>query len=236
MDEPSVQVSLPVFPRSMRAASTLLGTLWLAEALLGRSGSTGGDPLGPFAWLALVPSRVAHGEVWRLLTHALLHDPQGFAPVLWTVLSLWFFGGPMEARWGTRKLFTAMVAATLAGALTVMLLGLLYVPFWAQRAYSPAAATAMLAGAWGMAQGTRPMSFLGLVKLTGRQFAALTAALLAVGFLVSRSPESVFSLVGLLLGAVLGNTRPAVPERSRRDSGPALRVIRGGASGSDLPN
>ena len=238
MNEPSVQIALPGFSRSMKTMSVLFVGVWLVEALVSRSAAPGTapDPMGPFTALVLVPSRVAHGEVWRLVTHALVHDPAGIQSVFWTVITLWFFGGAMESRWGLRRVLTAMLVASVVAALAVVAVGALFAPFWTQRAYSPVAATAMLAAAWGMTEGARPTSFLGIVSLTGRQFTAVFAVMLAVGFLVSRGPESVLALVGLLVGAVLGNVPVGRAPRARRESGPKLRVIKGGVDPRDLPN
>ncbi len=238
MNQPTVQIAVPTFSRSMKTLSALLVGLWLVEALVGRSGLTGStpDPMGPFAALALIPSRVAHGEVWRLITHPFVHDPSGIQSILWTVISLWFFGGTMESRWGLRRVLTAMAVASVVSGLVLVAVGALYTPFWTQRAYSPVAATALLTAAWGMTEGTRPTSFFGIVSLSGRQFTALFAVILAVGFLVSRSPESVLGLVGFLVGAALGNVPASRPPRERRESGPKLRVIKGGVDPRDLPN
>lgn len=57
-----------------------------------------------FRWLALYPSRVAHGEIWRLLTYV-------FAPVSLTALMglifsliwIWQFGSPIERAIGSRR-------------------------------------------------------------------------------------------------------------------------------------
>lgn len=238
MNEPTVQIALPAFSRSMKTLSVLLGGLWIVAALVSRAPDPGSapDPMGPFTALVLIPSRVAHGEVWRLVTHPLLHDPASIQSLIMTVLTLWFFGGAMEARWGLRRLLTTMAVASVVSALVVIAVGAVFTPFWTQRAYGPAAATAMLAAAWGMSEGSRPTSFMGVVTLTGRQFTALTAVLVGLGFFLARSPASVLALVGLLVGAVLGNVPVGRPPRARKDSGPKLRVIKGGVDPRDLPN
>lgn len=235
MSPPTVQIEVPSLTRAMKTLTVALVAVWLAQALVGSGGTN--DPMGPFAWLVMIPSRVARGEVWRLVTHALVHDPRGIQSVVMTGLSLWLFGGPMEGRWGRKKLAATMGGAVVAGALVLMALGAtLYAPYWTQRSYSPAAATSMLAGAWAMSQGRQPISLFGLVTLTGRQCAALFGAITAVFFLIERSPETVLSLTGYVAGVVLGNAPAARPPRKREDSGPKLRVIRGGVDPRDLPN
>lgn len=234
MTPPKVQIEVPAFTRAMKWLTAFFGAVWLTQALVGRGGSV--DPMGPFSWLVLIPSRVEHGEVWRLLTYALVHDPGGIQSILWTALTLWFFGGAMQARWGLRRLALYMAGAVVAGAAVFMVVGAAYVPFWTQRAWSPVAATAMLTGAWAMSQGSQPVSLFALLTLTGHQCAVLFGAIIAVGFFVTRSPESVLGLAGYFVGVVLGNAPAARPPRRRQDSGPKLRVIRGGVDPRDLPN
>lgn len=238
MNEPPIHLALPPFTRAMKALSVALAAVWLAEALVGSSTRAGvtADPMGPFSYLVLIPERVVHGEVWRLVTHPFVHDPTGVQSLLMTTLSLWFFGGPMEARWGRRRLFAAMAVTSVVAALALLGVSAFFTPFWTHRAYGPEAATSMLAAAWGMSEGRRPMSFLGLFNLTGRQFTALLAVMLGVGFVLARSPASVLALLGLLLGAVIGNVPAAPAPRPRRESGPKLRVIKGGVDPRDLPN
>ncbi|MDB4929146.1 MAG: hypothetical protein JWM10_1630 [Myxococcaceae bacterium] len=235
MNEPSVQIAVPAFSRAMKALSVLLVGVWLVEALVSRTPDAGAapDPMGPFTALVLVPSRVVHLEPWRLLTHGLVHDPAGVQSIAFTVIALWLFGSPMESRWGLRRTLVSMAVATVFSGLVVVAVGALFAPFWTQRAYGAVAATAMLTAAWGMTEGSRPTSFMGLVTLTGRQFTALFGGILALGFLAARSPGAVLSLAGFLAGVVLGNTRAP---RARRESGPKLRVIRGGVDPRDLPN
>ncbi len=238
MNEPNIQFALPNFSRSMKTLGVLFVGVWLVESLVNRSAAvdTTPDPLGPFTALVLIPSRVAHGEVWRLVTHPFVHDPAGVQSVFWTVITLWFFGGVMETRWGLRRVLTAMAVTSVVSALAVVVVGAIYTPFWTQRAYSPAAATTMLAAAWGMSEGTRATSFLGIVSLTGRQFTAIFGVMIAVGFFFSQSPGSVLALVGLLVGAVLGNGPARRASRPRTESAPKLRVIKGGIDSRDLPN
>ncbi len=234
MSSPNVKIELPPFSRSMKMLTAFFVAVWLIEALIGSGGSV--DPNGPFAALVLIPSRVAQGQVWRLVTHALLHDPQGIQGILWTALTLWFVGSPMELRWGLRRLAITMTVAVLIGAVVFMAVGAVYTPFWVQRAWSPAAASAMLGAAWCMSTGKQRVSFLTLGSLTGRQCAAFYGVFVGLSFLVYKSPESVLALAGYLVGVVAGNTRDPRPARARKDSGPKLRVIRGGVDPRDLPN
>src|SRR5574341_982124 len=41
--------------------------------------------------------------LWQLLTYLFLHDPYGFAHILFNMLALWMFGSDLERDWGTRR-------------------------------------------------------------------------------------------------------------------------------------
>ena len=47
---------------------------------------------------------VSNGQVWRLLTAPLLHDPRGVNHVLATVIGLYFLAPALESTWGTPRL------------------------------------------------------------------------------------------------------------------------------------
>jgi len=67
-------------------------------------------------WLQLVPNRVLHGEVWRLLTYAFVHDTYDFMHVAFNMLFLWWFGSDIETMHGSREFLTFyLVAAFLGG-------------------------------------------------------------------------------------------------------------------------
>jgi membrane associated rhomboid family serine protease len=68
--------------------------------------------------LALDPARIAHGEVWRLVTYIFL--PQSFN-LLWMLLALWFLwfvGDGLERAWGAFRLtlyfLVGMIGTTIA--------------------------------------------------------------------------------------------------------------------------
>jgi membrane associated rhomboid family serine protease len=40
---------------------------------------------------------------WQFVTYMFLHDPRGFAHILFNMLALWMFGTDLERSWGTRS-------------------------------------------------------------------------------------------------------------------------------------
>ncbi len=64
---------------------------------------------------------VMHGQVWRLLTYAFLHDPGSPWPILWNMLFLWWFGRELEDLYGPREFLTFYLGAVLLGGLAFVL-------------------------------------------------------------------------------------------------------------------
>ena len=63
----------------------------------------------------LTPARVAHGEIWQLLTYNFLN--LGLLDILFGALTLWFFGAMMEESFGSRWLYQLYLTAAIGGAL-----------------------------------------------------------------------------------------------------------------------
>ena len=84
---------------------------WLLSPLLGAAFAGG---------LIMDPERVLDGQVWRLITYALIMG--GTRGFLWTALAIFFFGPPVEERLGTRRMLTLYAGSLVAAAvlLTVM--------------------------------------------------------------------------------------------------------------------
>lgn len=104
MSRSQVSWNLPKPSKTLRWLMIALGLIWLTFALAINWG--GG---GQAVFLALAGDSVAvlHGEVWRLLTAALLHTPTGPGSVLHIAISLmllYFFGPALEDRWGPKRL------------------------------------------------------------------------------------------------------------------------------------
>jgi membrane associated rhomboid family serine protease len=66
--------------------------------------------------LVLDPSKVAHGEVWRLLTYAFLHSDHWWH-IVFNMLFLWWFGHEMEDLYGSREFLSFYLVAAVLGGL-----------------------------------------------------------------------------------------------------------------------
>jgi membrane associated rhomboid family serine protease len=64
---------------------------------------------------------IHHGQVWRLLTYAFLHDTSSLWHILFNMLFLWWFGSDVEDLYGPREFLAVyLVSAVLGGAAFVL--------------------------------------------------------------------------------------------------------------------
>ena len=80
------------------------------------------------ALLLNVNKVVFHGEVWRLLTYAFLHDPDSILHILFNMLLLWWFGSDMEDLYGPREFLAFYLVSAVCGGLAFCLAHLVGFP------------------------------------------------------------------------------------------------------------
>jgi membrane associated rhomboid family serine protease len=66
-------------------------------------------------WLQFVPGAVLY-RPWTLITYMFAHDPNGIGHLLFNMIGLFFFGPPLEARWGSREFMKYYLLCGLGGA------------------------------------------------------------------------------------------------------------------------
>ena len=67
------------------------------------------------ALLLNVDKVVFHGEIWRLLTYAFLHDTRDFLHILFNMLLLWWFGSDIEDMYGPREFLAFYLVSAVVG-------------------------------------------------------------------------------------------------------------------------
>ncbi|MCA9622933.1 MAG: rhomboid family intramembrane serine protease [Myxococcales bacterium] len=87
-----------------------LFVIWLLLAL-GVNWGGGPGTREVMGWLVGKSGEVLHGQIWRLITAALIHDPQHPTHILFTLLLIYFFAPALEDRWGTKRLFAFFVGS-----------------------------------------------------------------------------------------------------------------------------
>ena len=68
-----------------------------------------------YRYLGFTPAE-AYMKPWTFVTYMFLHDTRGFLHVLLNMLMLFFFGPPLEARWGGREFIKYYLICGIAGA------------------------------------------------------------------------------------------------------------------------
>jgi membrane associated rhomboid family serine protease len=68
----------------------------------------------------LQPDKVLHGQVWRLVTYAFLHDPYSLFHIVFNMLFLWWFGSELEGLYGSKEFLAFYLAGVLAGGLAYL--------------------------------------------------------------------------------------------------------------------
>jgi membrane associated rhomboid family serine protease len=78
---------------------------------------------GPGAFtnaLLLDTDAVLHGQVWRLLTYAFLHDPSVWQHIVFNMWFLWMFGTDIEDLYGPREFLVVYLTAAIIGGLAFL--------------------------------------------------------------------------------------------------------------------
>lgn len=58
------------------------------------------------AYLALIPERIMHGEVWRLVTYIFVPQTDSWFWIFFFLMFMWFLASALEHHWGALKLNT----------------------------------------------------------------------------------------------------------------------------------
>lgn len=120
---------------------------------------------------ALIPSRVLHGEIWRLVTWPFVEP--GPTGLILTVLAIFKFGTDLSSRWGDRRLQRFMTQIILAAAIATCVLALLGGQRYMHHLGGWAVANALVI-AWARTFPDRTLTLYGLVPLNGRTLSHVT--------------------------------------------------------------
>jgi len=116
--------SMLVFPRFGGFVKRLILVnlaVFFGLLILGAINPAAGGSLS--ALLSLIPTAVAHGFVWQLVTYSFVHH--GILEIAFNMLSLWFIGTYIEdvkgSRWVTEIYFLAVVGGAVIGTVLCFL-------------------------------------------------------------------------------------------------------------------
>ncbi len=107
---------------TVRLALIAIGAVFVAQLVVAASMSFDAMRYDAVVtrWLAVDARHVLGGEVWTLLTYALLHDLNGWGHILINALMLWLLGTQLEHMVGRVRMRWLLVGGALAGGVGVV--------------------------------------------------------------------------------------------------------------------
>jgi membrane associated rhomboid family serine protease len=135
-------------------------------------------------WFSLAPSRVFHGQIWRLATWPLIEASP--LQLIFTCAAIYKFGGELSIRWGERRLRRFMLELVVGVAVATCLLALVAGRPYLARAGGWAVGDILLI-AWARQFPNGTIVLHGLLALRGRRLITVTIAA-AVLFAIAWGP------------------------------------------------
>jgi membrane associated rhomboid family serine protease len=153
-----------------------------------------------YARLALVPEAVWRGELWRLVTWALVET--GPMALIFTCVAMYWLGGSLRWTWGTRQFAGFLAIIVLSAGVGTSLLGLVVPMAWFFPQFGGLAVAAAIVIAWALQYPDERLVVYWVVVTGGKQLAygTLGVILLFAFFvgLVPMLPELIACTVALL--------------------------------------
>lgn len=204
---------------------------------------------------------ILHGQVWRLFTAPLMHEPADAGHILFTLLGIYFLSPSLEQKWGSAR-FVRFVFFSAWIAYLVQLLVLLALPrtltqrmtdaYW----YGALPAVDAIAVAWALSFKDQTVRLMFVLPVTGRGMLIFVGAMNVVYLIVAKGGPSglIAPFGGMFAGWLLGGGTPSPlrraylqlrlarldgemrrgdKARSQRIQASGLRVIRGGHDDAD---
>jgi membrane associated rhomboid family serine protease len=147
--------------------------------------------------LVLIPKRALGPEPWQLITYAFVHLKLG--ALIGTLISLWFFGAPLEQQLGRSRLLQILLASTVAGGLASAALGRFIAPEAVVMGAFPASMA--LIAAFGLVWGATPIALFGVSQMRASTCAAIFLGISSAMYLMS---GDYLGLAGGAVGAGVG--------------------------------
>ena len=159
-----------------RLGSSKLVSQWIA-ATLAVSIIAALDGGRFYSWFSLVPAKVWHGQLWRLVTWPLVETRP--LRLVFACAVIYSFGSQLAIRWGDRRLRRFMlqivVIAGVATTLVATVAGRSYL-----RYVGTLAADTSLLIAWARQFPDAPVSYYGLISLRGRELTMFLLGIIAL--------------------------------------------------------
>jgi membrane associated rhomboid family serine protease len=247
-----------VFPKP---GKTLIGVMlglfciWIIVALGVNWAGVSPALMEPFVGQS---SLVLSGQIWRLLTAALIHDPNSPWHVLMTILGIYFLGTSLEERWGGKRMVLFLGgSAVLAFAFQAIfgtLIPRLDVPVW----YGGLGMIEAVAVAWALQARNSQVRLFFVLPVSGNMLLIFVFVMSVLNVIAARAPSEglVTPFGGMLAGYLFGDVSPlrrwylqwrfkqlqaqsaalrSAPTSAARRKASGFRVIQGGKDDDEGP-
>jgi len=129
-------------------------------------------------WTALAPERVWRGEIWRVVTWAVIET--GPLQLVFTLAAIYKFGGELAPRWGDRRLQRFMTEIVFAAAVVTVMCSLVSQGAWYMHRFGGWAVTDAIIIAWARQYPTSTVRFYGFLDLNGQKIVWFTVGITTI--------------------------------------------------------
>lgn len=243
--QPEMQLRMPRPGKALMAVMVAILAIWVLFAVGINWGGANARVLAPFVGSS---EAVLHGQVWRLFTAPLIHDPNEPSHVLVTLLGLYFLGPSLEDRWGPKKTLLFLFGSAVFAFALEVLVGAA-VPRFASPAWigglGMVEATAV---AWALNNRDARVNLFFVLPVSGTMLLVFIFGMSVLNVIARHAPPEglVTPFGGMLAGYLFGDASPLrrfwlkgrlrrlqaetarLSGQRRPRSGPSLHVIQGG--------
>lgn len=213
MDGPGqLSQALPRPGPALKAVLIVIGVMGILSALA-VNWVGGGEVI--FRSLVCTTDGVLSGQVWRLVTAALLTSPSSLSQLFFTLIGLYFLSPDLERRWGSGRFLRFLVLSSVAGFLLAIGFDLIAPAsaevFHPRAMYGASAAITATAIAWSMANAHLQVRLFFVLPVSGRALFWVTIGYCVLGLVYGGGlTEGAVAPFGGVLTALLlgGNPSP----------------------------
>jgi membrane associated rhomboid family serine protease len=247
MRDEMVMMGLPRPGKALLWVMGLLLSIWIMFAV--GINYAGLDP-NAFRLFTGNTEAILHGEVWRLFTAPLMHDPKTVGHILYALFGLYFLGATLETRWGSRRMLLFLMGSAVCGFLAQMLAETLLPrslslalgqPYW----FGSMGVIEAIAVAWALSNRGQTVRLFFVLPVTATGLLIFVIGFSVLMVFAGEKPHEglVTPFGGMLAGYLFGAGNPTPMRRlllkarylwiarraaKYRSSQPRLRVIEGG--------
>ena len=198
------------FPRpgkTLTAAMLLVGCSWVALAIAVNYGGASERVVEPVLG---VPELILRGELWRLFTAALVHDPGAPSHVLSTLLGLFFLGPSLEDRWGSRRMALFLVSSAGFAFAAQVVVGLFVAKLHAGAFFGGIGVVEAIAVAWALQNKDRTVQLFFVLPVSGMALLGFVFLMSVMNVIAQHAPPEglVTPFGGMLAGYLLSDSSP----------------------------